>query len=255
MNEKKKSLYEQYSQIKREHMDAIVLLQVGGFYQTYYQDAIITADVCGVNLTARPLGEGKNCISCGFPVTSVDDKAGSLVYKTYKVVVCNEVMDEKTQIKSRPVAHIHDVLVGTQIDITQQCTEYFQKYKEYTDEELRMEYKLAARTPRKKKVEQEATPTVSVSNQLDIADFLSGDDQVEVLDFSSKRFEKDVDAIMKKAKAYENEAVHARAMALQGELDNVDMLHISPYKAMRLIQYWQEKYGLNKQEKLPWEEV
>lgn len=258
MKEKKKSLYEQYMNVKNQHMNAVVLLQVGGFYQTYYYDAVITADICGVNITARPLGEGKNCISCGFPVTSIDDKASSLVLKGYKVVVCNEVIDPVTKVKVRKVARVHEVLAGTFIDITTESEQYLEKYESYSDEDIRKEYNLSPKTPRKKAEEKVAQPTISVREELDMAEFLMRDveeDTQEVLDFTSKKETSELDAIIKSITRDNDEPLQIRAYGLLDELKNLSVLHLSPYKALQLVNYWQEKYTDNNHGTLPWEEI
>lgn len=249
MKEKKKSLYEQYSEVKSEHMDAIVFLQLGGFYQTYYNDAVIAADVCGVNLTCRPLGERKVCVSCGFPVISVDDKAGRLVFKGYRVVICNEHIDSETEMKSRTIARIHDVQKGPKVEIATECKEHLDKYLGYTDEELRKEFNIAPKAPKspKKKEVMEENDVVRTTSEVK--------DELELIGFSSKGYEDNVEAILKKAKIYEDRARYVKSIALIEELDNLDTLHISPYRALKLIYHWQGKYGMNKQMNLPWDEV
>lgn len=244
---KKKSLYEQYSKIKKEHMDAIVLLQVGGFYQTYYYDAVITAEVCTVNLTCRPLGGGKNCISCGFPVNSIDDKASALVLRGYKVVVCTEAINPETEVKTRDITRVHEVRTGQVIDISLESKEYFDKYEGFSDEDIRKEYNLAPKKPRKKNEELndvEEIDDASILNQINIIDMLTEKIEVkedlETLNFTRSRF----------IKPDEN-----NAEALLAELNNVAMLHLSPYKALKLINYWQEKYGTISNSVLPWKEM
>ena len=46
----------QYEEVKRQYSDAIVLFRMGDFYETFNDDAVITAKVLGIVLTKRSNG-------------------------------------------------------------------------------------------------------------------------------------------------------------------------------------------------------
>lgn len=150
MKKNPKSLYQQYADIKNQHMDAIVLLQVGEFYQPYYYDAVIASDLCGVKLISRPLGEKKYAASCGIPQNVIEDRVQILSNKGYKVVLCNESIDLAGDYRVRNVTSVIEPS-DDKVDITITSKDYFEKYKDYTDAEIREEYKLVKKAQRKKK--------------------------------------------------------------------------------------------------------
>ncbi len=43
----------QYLQLKAKHKDAILFFRMGDFYETFYEDAKICANVLGITLTTR----------------------------------------------------------------------------------------------------------------------------------------------------------------------------------------------------------
>ena len=49
---------QQYLDIKREYPDAIVFFRLGDFYETFDEDAEITARELDIVLTSRPIGKG-----------------------------------------------------------------------------------------------------------------------------------------------------------------------------------------------------
>jgi len=47
---------QQHNAIKSKYPDAVLLFRVGDFYETFGQDAVITAKVLGITLTKRNNG-------------------------------------------------------------------------------------------------------------------------------------------------------------------------------------------------------
>ena len=83
-------LMEQYNQLKSLHSDAILLFRVGDFYETFAQDAIITAKTLGITLTSRNNG-GNNVELAGFPYHVLDTYLPRLVRAGYRVAVCDQL--------------------------------------------------------------------------------------------------------------------------------------------------------------------
>ena len=80
-------LMQQYSQLKGQYPDAILLYRVGDFYETFGEDAVKTADVLGIVLTARNNG-GSDVELAGFPYHALDMYLPRLVKAGYRVAIC-----------------------------------------------------------------------------------------------------------------------------------------------------------------------
>ena len=51
MSDKETPLTRQYNQIKKKHPDTVLFFRLGDFFETFNEDAEITAKVCGITLT------------------------------------------------------------------------------------------------------------------------------------------------------------------------------------------------------------
>ena len=58
----------QYREIKRRHLDAILLFRMGDFYEMFDQDAVTASKVLEITLTARNKSKGIETPLCGFPI-------------------------------------------------------------------------------------------------------------------------------------------------------------------------------------------
>lgn len=85
----------QYEAIKRQHADAIVLFRMGDFFETFGDDAIVTARVCGIVLTKRNNGAAGDVPLAGFPHHQLDTYLPKLVAAGYRVAVCEQLEDPK----------------------------------------------------------------------------------------------------------------------------------------------------------------
>jgi DNA mismatch repair ATPase MutS len=56
----------QYREIKRQHLDAILLFRMGDFYEMFDQDAVTASKVLEITLTARNKSKGIETPLCGF---------------------------------------------------------------------------------------------------------------------------------------------------------------------------------------------
>ncbi len=81
---------QQYFQLKAKHPDALMLFRVGDFYETFAEDAEITAAVLGIVLTSRNNG-GSDIALAGFPYHSKDVYLPKLVKAGYRVAVCEQL--------------------------------------------------------------------------------------------------------------------------------------------------------------------
>lgn len=86
---------QQHRSIKQRYPDAILLFRVGDFYETFGQDAIITAKVLGITLTHRNNGGIGDNELAGFPHHALDTYLHKLVKAGYRVAICDQLEDPK----------------------------------------------------------------------------------------------------------------------------------------------------------------
>lgn len=84
-----------YVDMKKDFTDALLLYRVGDFYETFFDDAIITAKVLSLTLTGKECGHQDRAPMCGVPHHVVDTYVNKLVKKGYKVALCDQVEDPK----------------------------------------------------------------------------------------------------------------------------------------------------------------
>ena len=83
-------LMKQYNRIKSNYPEALLLFRVGDFYETFGQDAITTANVLGIVLTARNNGSSKIELA-GFPHHALGNYLPKLVRSGLRVAVCDQL--------------------------------------------------------------------------------------------------------------------------------------------------------------------
>ncbi len=106
----------QYREIKRQHLDAILLFRMGDFYEMFDQDAVTASKVLEITLTARNKSKGIETPLCGFPHHAAEGYIAKLIRRGFKVAVCEQVEDPKLAkgIVKREVIRI--VTPGTVLD-------------------------------------------------------------------------------------------------------------------------------------------
>ena len=63
----------QFLEVKSQYEDTLVLFRMGDFYETFLEDAEITAKVLGIVLTKRANGKASDVALAGFPYHSLDN--------------------------------------------------------------------------------------------------------------------------------------------------------------------------------------
>ncbi len=97
----------QYLQIKSQYPDAILLYQVGDFYETFDDDAAITARELQIVLTSRSYGgDGVRVPLAGIPLHALDNYVGKLIQRGYKVAICDQVGEVGKGVVERAVTRI-----------------------------------------------------------------------------------------------------------------------------------------------------
>jgi DNA mismatch repair protein MutS len=88
-------LMAQYSRIKENYPDTILLFRMGDFFETFEEDAKIASRVLGITLTKRANGAAEDVPLAGFPHHSIDSYLPKLVRAGYRVAVCEQLEDPK----------------------------------------------------------------------------------------------------------------------------------------------------------------
>ena len=92
---------QQYLDIKRDYPNTILFFRLGDFYETFDQDAEITARELDIVLTSRPVGKGRACPLAGIPYHAVENYLARLIEKGYHVAICEQVGDQPLRASSR----------------------------------------------------------------------------------------------------------------------------------------------------------
>ena len=96
----------QYLDIKERHQDAILLYQIGDFFETFDEDAAIAARELNIVLTCRSYGPSEQVPLAGVPVHALDSYAAKLVALGYKVAICEQVSPPGRGLLRREVTRV-----------------------------------------------------------------------------------------------------------------------------------------------------
>ena len=88
-------LMRQYLEVKSQHPESIVLFRMGDFFETFNEDAKITAKILGIVLTKRANGAASDVPLAGFPHHVLDNYLPKLVNAGHRVAICEQVEDPK----------------------------------------------------------------------------------------------------------------------------------------------------------------
>ena len=111
------SAYREYSELKNENPDSILLYQLGDFYEAYGNDAQTIGEALEMNLTSRSIGNNQTVSLCGLPSQSLETYMNMLLdrgfdvaisslengeRKTYNIVSTNK----EDPVQSQPIGRI-----------------------------------------------------------------------------------------------------------------------------------------------------
>ncbi|MCL4275869.1 MAG: DNA mismatch repair protein MutS [Anaerolineales bacterium] len=88
---------QQYLDIKKEYPGSILFFRLGDFYETFDEDAEITARELDIVLTSRPVGGGVRVPLAGIPYHAVENYLARLIEKGYHVAICEQVGDQPSK--------------------------------------------------------------------------------------------------------------------------------------------------------------
>ncbi|MDD5134363.1 MAG: DNA mismatch repair protein MutS, partial [Phycisphaerae bacterium] len=87
----------QFHHFKEKYPDCILFFRMGDFYETFYKDAQICSQVCGLTLTSRSKGDNPIPLA-GVPYHAVDAYLKKMIKAGYKVAVCEQVENPKQAV-------------------------------------------------------------------------------------------------------------------------------------------------------------
>jgi len=106
---------QQYLDIKRQYPNTILFFRLGDFYETFDEDAEITARELDIVLTSRPVGKGVRAPLAGIPYHAVENYLSRLIEKGYHVAICEQVGEQPSKgIFPREVVRV--VTPGTVVE-------------------------------------------------------------------------------------------------------------------------------------------
>ncbi len=84
-------LMQQYFDLRAQYQDAILLFQVGDFYELFFDDAQTVSSFLSIALTKRGTFQGQPIPLCGFPVHVLDHYVTKLIKGGFKVALCQQL--------------------------------------------------------------------------------------------------------------------------------------------------------------------
>ena len=91
MREGSTPIRQQYLKIKQKYPQAIVFFRLGDFYETFDEDAKLTARELEIVLTSREMGKGHRVPMAGIPYHALDNYLAKLINSGHKVAICEQV--------------------------------------------------------------------------------------------------------------------------------------------------------------------
>src|ERR1017187_1241231 len=95
MSEPSTPLMRQYAAIKKEHPNALLFFRLGGFYELFFDDALLAARELQITLTSRNKEKGVAIPMCGVPHHAAEGYIAKLIRRGFKVAVCEQVEDPR----------------------------------------------------------------------------------------------------------------------------------------------------------------
>lgn len=90
--------FSEYIKFKEQNPDCIILFQIGDFFETICEDAVLFSEITGVNIGKRNIKVIGEVIQAGIPKSSVDNYIKKLLSNNIKVCLCIQLKDENGNI-------------------------------------------------------------------------------------------------------------------------------------------------------------
>ena len=137
--------YREYSEIKVNNLDSLVLYQMGDFFEAYGADAQTVSEALELNLASRSIGGNQRTQMCGFPANRLETYVNMLLDRGFDVAVSaaengerntrNIVSSNKEDpVQSQPVGRIEYLDEDGNIIHTDEYTSEYQFKKDIEEE-------------------------------------------------------------------------------------------------------------------------
>jgi DNA mismatch repair protein MutS len=93
MTPKVTPIRKQYLEIKHKYPDALLFFRLGDFYETFDEDAEITARELDIVLTSRNIAKGSPVPMAGIPHHAAEGYIARLIERGYHVAICDQIGD------------------------------------------------------------------------------------------------------------------------------------------------------------------
>ncbi|MDR2933688.1 MAG: DNA mismatch repair protein MutS [Rickettsiales bacterium] len=94
-------LMEQYTAIKEQYKDCLLMFRLGDFYEMFWNDAILASKTLDIVLTHRGKNsDGSSIPMCGIPYHAYESYIGKLIKNGFKIAIC-EQLESPTDAKKR----------------------------------------------------------------------------------------------------------------------------------------------------------
>ena len=80
----------QYLEIKAKNPDTLLFFRMGDFYELFFDDAVVAAEILGITLTARGEYEGKPIPMAGVPFHAAEGYLARLIASGRRIAVCEQ---------------------------------------------------------------------------------------------------------------------------------------------------------------------
>lgn len=89
-------MMQQYLKIKSQHNDMLLFYRMGDFYELFFDDAKIAANLLDLTLTHRGQSQGQPIPMAGVPYHALDNYLARLIKKGESVAICEQIGDPQT---------------------------------------------------------------------------------------------------------------------------------------------------------------
>ena len=86
---------QQFMHFKNTYPDCLILFRMGDFYEMFFEDAKIAANVLSITLTKRGSHKGEPIPLAGVPYHALEQYLGKLIRAGIKTAICEQVEDPK----------------------------------------------------------------------------------------------------------------------------------------------------------------
>ena len=86
----KRSMLDQFAEIKAQHPDTVLFFRMGDFYEMFYDDAVLASEVLGITLTNRDKSADEPVPMAGVPWHSVESYLQGMLRAGHKVTLCEQ---------------------------------------------------------------------------------------------------------------------------------------------------------------------